>query len=55
MTPIAPRIIAVRGVRVILDSDLAQLYGVATKALLQAVRRNQDRSPPDFAFTLNNQ
>lgn len=42
----------VRGLRVMLDSDLAQLYGVPTKALNQAVQRNPDRFPPDFAFQL---
>jgi hypothetical protein len=44
------RILFVRGHKVMLDSDLAELYGVQTKALLQAVRRNPDRFPPDFAF-----
>jgi hypothetical protein len=34
------------------DSDLAELYGVETRALLQAMRRNEDRFPPDFAFQL---
>ena len=40
----------VRGERVILDADLAVLYGVETRVLLQAVKRNHDRFPPDFAF-----
>lgn len=35
-----------------LDADLAMLYGVATKALNQAVRRNRARFPPDFMFQL---
>lgn len=35
-----------------LDEDLAQLYGVATKVLVQAVKRNPDRFPPDFIFPL---
>lgn len=52
---IATRIVTVRGVRLILDSDLASLYGVRTKALLQAVRRNPDRFPPEFMFKLGNQ
>lgn len=39
-----------RGQRVLLDSDLARLYGVTTAALNQAVRRNAERFPPDFAF-----
>jgi predicted amino acid-binding ACT domain protein len=42
----------VRGQRVILDSDLAWIYGVPTKALNQAVKRNADRFPDDFAFQL---
>jgi|WetSurMetagenome_2_1015567.scaffolds.fasta_scaffold00490_21 hypothetical protein len=42
-----------RGERVILDSDLAELYGVETRALVQAVRRNLDRFPSDFAFQLS--
>lgn len=36
-----------------LDSDLADLYGVETKALTRAVRRNQERFPQDFMFQLN--
>jgi len=40
---------------VLLDSDLAQLYGVDTKVLLQAMRRNRDRFPQDFVFQLTNQ
>jgi len=46
------RIFAVRGKRVILDSDLADLYGVTTKQLNQQIRRNPERFPPDFAFLL---
>lgn len=42
----------VRGQRVLLDSDLAQLYGVTTKALNQAVKRNLERFPDDFAYQL---
>ena len=38
-----------------LDSDLAALYGVETKVLKRAVRRNRDRFPEDFMFQLNNQ
>ena len=44
-----------RGQRVMLDSDLARLYGVTTKALNQAVRRNADRFPEDFAYPLTQQ
>ena len=43
----------VRGKRVLLDSHLAALYGVTTKALNQAIRRNAERFPADFMFRLN--
>ena len=46
------RIVTVRGQRVIVDADLARLYGVTTKALNQAVKRNTHRFPRDFAFLL---
>jgi hypothetical protein len=46
------RIHVVRSVRVMLDLDLAHLYGVTTSALNQAVDRNPARFPPDFAFRL---
>ena len=42
-----------RGQRVILDRDIAKLYGVSTKRLKEQVRRNLDRFPEDFAFRLN--
>ena len=45
----------VRGQRVMLDSDLARLYGVSTAALNQAVRRNAGRFPEDFAYQLTQQ
>jgi hypothetical protein len=45
-------ILVVRGQKVILDSDLASLYGVTTARLNQQVRRNADRFPDDFAFIL---
>ena len=45
-------ILSIRGERVILDSDLAKLYGVTTARLNQQVRRNADRFPPDFMFEL---
>jgi hypothetical protein len=41
-----------RGERVMFDSDLASLYGVETKALNQAIKRNPERFPPDFMFRL---
>jgi hypothetical protein len=46
------RIVLIRGERVMLANDLAALYGVATKALNQAVKRNIDRFPDDFMFQL---
>jgi hypothetical protein len=49
------RIHLVRGNKVMLDSDLAQLYGVATKDLNLAVTRNRERFPNDFMFQLDNQ
>ena len=45
-------ILLIRGKRVILDHDLARLYGVPTKVLNQAVKRNTDRFPEDFMFQL---
>jgi len=45
-------ILVIRGQRVLLDSDLAALYQVATKALTRAVRRNLGRFPADFMFQL---
>ena len=42
----------IRGQKVMLDTDLAELYGVPTKALNQAVKRNKDRFPADFMFQL---
>ena len=45
-------ILWIRGHRVMLDADLASLYGVSTKVLNQAVKRNQKRFPPDFMFRL---
>lgn len=49
---IRARILTVRGVQVMLDRDLAELYGVPTKALNQAVKRNSDRFPAEFVFAL---
>ena len=48
-------ILFIRGHRVILDSDLANLYEVDTKALTRAVRRNIERFPEDFMFQLNDE
>jgi ORF6N domain len=52
---IARSILVLRGQRVLLDSQLAELYGVPTKALNQAVKRNSDRFPGDFTFRLTRQ
>jgi hypothetical protein len=46
-------ILVVRRQRVLLDEDLATLYGVETRVLLQAVKRNLQRFPPDFMFELS--
>jgi len=46
-------IILIRGHKVMLDADLAELYGVETRALLQAVSRNQKRFPEDFMFQMS--
>ena len=51
-TLITNKIFMVRGTRVMLDRDLAELYGVSTKVLNQAVKRNRGRFPPDFMFVL---
>lgn len=48
-------IFTIRGKRVMIDRDLAQLYGVETKKLNQAVKRNIDRFPEDFMFQLTNE
>ncbi len=50
--PIERLIHVIRGHRVILSADLAHIYGVEPKALNQAVKRNLDRFPSDFAFRL---
>ena len=49
---IESRILLIRNQRVMMDADLAELYGVATKALNQAVKRNAARFPTDFMFQL---
>lgn len=51
-TSIEGAILTVRGQRVILDQDLARLYGVSTKRLNEQVKRNRDRFPEDFMFRL---
>ena len=49
---IKSRIFTIRGVQIVLDRDLAELYGVQTKVLNQAVKRNANRFPPEFMFAL---
>ena len=46
------RIFALRGIRVMLSPHLAELYGVETRALVQAVKRNAERFPEDFIFEI---
>ena len=50
---IRSRIFTIRGVQIMFDRDLAELYGVATKALNQAVKRNIERFPERYMFQLN--
>lgn len=49
------KIYLIRGEKVMLSSDLAELYGVEPKVLIQAVKRNIERFPDDFIFQLSNQ
>ena len=53
LEPIRNKIYEIRGQRVMLDRDLSELYGVQTKVLNQAVKRNIKRFPPDFMFQLS--
>ncbi|MDP3683346.1 MAG: ORF6N domain-containing protein, partial [Ignavibacteria bacterium] len=46
------KILLIRGQKVMLDRDLAELYGVPTKVLNQAVKRNNERFPTDFMFVI---
>jgi hypothetical protein len=52
---LSDRILVLRGVRVIVDADLALLYGVQTRRLNEQVRRNLKRFPPEFLFRITNQ
>jgi hypothetical protein len=52
---VSDHIVTVRGQKVILDADLARLYGVPTKVLNQAVKRNSEKFPVDFMFQLTPQ
>ena len=49
------RILLIRGKKVLIDVDLAEMYGVSTKVLNQAVKRNLERFPEDFMFQINEQ
>lgn len=49
------KIYEIRGQKVMLDRDLAEMYGVETRALNQAVKRNAERFPEDFMFQMTNQ
>ena len=53
MNTLKSKIHTIRGKQVMLDRDLAELYGVSTRALNQAVKRNIERFPEDFMFQLN--
>ncbi len=50
--PVESRILVLRQQKVILDSDLAELYGVSVKRLNEQIKRNQERFPADFMFQL---
>ena len=50
---VARHILLIRDQKVLLDKDLAELYGVTTSSLVQAVKRNADRFPDDFMFQLD--
>jgi len=52
---VATKILVVRGKKAMLDRDLAELYGVKTKVLLQSVKRNTKRFPGDFMYQLTEQ
>ena len=53
LEPVENRILNIRGIQVIVDRDLAELYGVETKSLNQAVKRNIDRFPESFRFQMS--
>jgi hypothetical protein len=53
LKPVEPLILTLRGQRVILDADLAEIYGVETKRLNEQVKRNSGRFPEDFMFRLS--
>lgn len=55
MEQIESKIFLIRSQKVMLDADLAELYGVETKRLNEQVRRNSERFPIDFMFQLTNE
>ncbi len=55
MERITQSILQIRGMKVMLDSDLATLYGVETRSLIQAVKRNESRFPDDFMFQMTDE
>jgi hypothetical protein len=52
---IISKIYQIRGQKVMIDRDLAELYGLETKVLKQSVKRNTDRFPEDFMFEMTNE
>ena len=52
LTKVRDKIITIKGQKVISDADVADLYGVETKRINEAVRNNPDKFPPDYMFTL---
>ena len=52
---IVDRVLLIRGIKIMLDKDLAEMYGVSTAALNQAVKRNISRFPDDFMFQLSSE
>ena len=52
-TPVESRIMSIRGKQIMIDRDLTELYGVETRVLNQAVKRNMERFPDDFRFELS--
>ena len=53
LKPVEPRILILRNQKIILDSELAELYGVKVKRLNEQVKRNTERFPRDFMFQLS--
>jgi len=53
LKPVESLILTIRGCKVLIDADLAEIYGVETRALNQAVKRNSERFPKDFIFQLS--